>query len=101
MAMTWRPLYVPQASHAKCGRLVAWHCGHSTVVTVPSFQFAARRLRVLLRGVFHFGFAMSLLRVPHNIEEGPLSVGPPQTRPIVKPQGGLVKRVLGGIEPVR
>jgi hypothetical protein len=29
-------------------------------VTLPSFQFAARRLRVLLRGVFHFKFATVL-----------------------------------------
>lgn len=56
--MTCRPAYVPQLSHAKCGRLGCLHCGHSTVVTGCSFQFAARRLRVLLRGVFHFRFAI-------------------------------------------
>jgi hypothetical protein len=49
---------MPQFGQAKCGSLGWWHCGHSTVVTGLNFQFAARRLRVFERGVFHFGFAM-------------------------------------------
>jgi hypothetical protein len=51
---------VPQLGQAKCGRFGWWHCWQSTVVTLPNFQLAARRLRVLLRGVFHFKLATSL-----------------------------------------
>jgi hypothetical protein len=40
--------------------LGSWHCGQATIVIVASCQFAARRLRVFERGVFHLGLAIDL-----------------------------------------
>jgi hypothetical protein len=86
---------VPQCSHAKCGRLGAWHCGHSTVVTALSFQFAARRLRVLLRGVFHFRFATYSVSVVHVhapvfLFSPQLGQMPLQSGPHSKPSGTVL-----------
>src|SRR2546421_10171649 len=68
--MTWRSRYQPQLSHTTCGRFTAPQFGQIDRAGASRRQFAARRLRVLARGVLRLGTAMGRLSVSAQVEFG-------------------------------
>jgi hypothetical protein len=59
ISMAWRPPYQPQARQTTWGNLAELQRGQTLRAGMPSFQAAARRLRVLALEVFRFGTGMT------------------------------------------
>jgi hypothetical protein len=73
------PSYCPQLLHAVCGNFISPHArfGHGTRVGALVFH-CERRARVLLRDIFRFGTATSLLLTSRSdrVVQGLLRLAP-------------------------